>query len=849
MAVSFSYPDEIYNFTVSTAAIYRATSGGTVFSSNLVSLTNFDLFNDSSIVNDAIYFTIGNNGPIPFGLRFNVGTPLMATSIELVWEYYKYTDYLTNTKAWEPIEDLLDNTNSFQTTGVNSVKFPAQWQPASGSINGSSAACMWVRVRIKSVTGLTEGGANTTHKVTYGNAILSVTASNYTTDTLTFEDIYNWMRTNQPHINIQKLDDGKTYDFKKFGAKVFAKLISQKEKVLLGQNSLDNNSVAGWRLTRFYVGTRLGNRSVNGSDLLVFGTNNSGMLAFDSPGGELYGCNVLAGGVGKNMAKYPGYCNLYGTFVDCNFEIAPYFSVSTVEFTNVKINGSFVIFTAMPNTIFNNFTYIANGGYMFYIPPLNSHTIIKGLDWAFAPATFYKIFYFYMRFGRFSAKIELLNPVKPLPVVTTNLTVFDIGMNNPVPFSKVLYYNAAANTYTDYTLEASSVTTSDIPLWGEVGDIIYLALDDYSYNGIDFNSSITSNDYEYAFEYYDTTNNWVSAEPELIDGTNNLNNSGRIVVVNYDDRIVYALRIPKLISINGINNYWTRIRIIKKGTGTPTANHIKRIYTRGFGPWSIFESFSIDLKLIDSIGNGIGNANVILKDSSDNIIWAVTTNISGNIEPQKVITREGHCDISELNYVKDTKFTDFKLIISKENYQTYSISINEVTEKISQTITLTPNPAPVQFSIRRLLSRIFQSGKPVSSSELITEGTIEHEAALDDEAEIVNGARATYRPSSGDILMEQETVPGVWEEAEIISEGVELVRGSASIIEDPDPIYIDQSIIAKIHNSQSIKALVDDNENIKATIKSNQRLHATITDPEHITATVRTSQNIKATIT
>jgi hypothetical protein len=241
------------------------------------------------------------------------------------------------------------------------------------------------------------------------------------------------------------------------------------------------------------------------------------------------------------------------------------------------------------------------------------------------------------------------------------------------------------------------------------------------------------------------------------------------------------------------------------------------------------------------INTGITSSKLTITQGSDVYEFTGTDEIEFDVKEQLSYPR--------YNTGTDTILYDFNVKIEADGYITQEFTLRIAKQLAGLMISLTPNPAPVQFSIRRLLSRIFQSGKTVSSSELITEGAIEHEAILEEEAEITNNARATYRPSTGDILMEQETVPGVWEEAEIIAEGVELVRGSASIIDDPDPIYIDQSIIAKIHNSQSIKALVDDNENIKATIKSNQRLHATITDPEHITATVRTSQNIKATIT
>jgi len=42
--------------------IYRATSGGTVFSSNLNATAAFDYFDDTAVVGDAIYFGVAAYG-------------------------------------------------------------------------------------------------------------------------------------------------------------------------------------------------------------------------------------------------------------------------------------------------------------------------------------------------------------------------------------------------------------------------------------------------------------------------------------------------------------------------------------------------------------------------------------------------------------------------------------------------------------------------------------------------------------------------------------------------------------------------------------------------------------------
>ena len=69
--------------------IFTATSGGTVFSANQKDSTAFDIFSDSAVVDDAIYFGITRSNPyLPISdLYFNIGTALVATSITITWEY------------------------------------------------------------------------------------------------------------------------------------------------------------------------------------------------------------------------------------------------------------------------------------------------------------------------------------------------------------------------------------------------------------------------------------------------------------------------------------------------------------------------------------------------------------------------------------------------------------------------------------------------------------------------------------------------------------------------------------------------------------------------------------------
>lgn len=170
--------------------------------------------------------------------------------------------------------------------------------------------------------------------------------------------------------------------------------------------------------------------------------------------------------------------------------------------------------------------------------------------------------------------------------------------------------------------------------------------------------------------------------------------------------------------------------------------------------------------------------------------------------------------VTKTTSVKQPFRLDFEPI-SRE-YQGGLISNFTVAEEVESVIKFDfkPNPAPLTFSITRLLSRIFNSGKKITSQELITEGAIEHEAALEEEAIISNAARATYRPESNDILIEQQ-VEGAWEEAEVISEGVELVRGSSSVVEDPEAVIIEQTVSASVVEELATAKIIQETLKVK----------------------------------
>jgi hypothetical protein len=145
---------------------YLFTCDGGTYSANLSTSTAFDLFPDDAAIDDAIYF-----GRIKEfkNIKFYVGTAFAATSVTFVWEYY-------DGSSWQTLS-VTDNTNGFTNLGENEVTWnvPHDWDH--GPVINSIYMVYWVRCRISAINTPTEGGAQSTQKVTIGNNVLRLNSS------------------------------------------------------------------------------------------------------------------------------------------------------------------------------------------------------------------------------------------------------------------------------------------------------------------------------------------------------------------------------------------------------------------------------------------------------------------------------------------------------------------------------------------------------------------------------------------------------------------------------------------------------------------------------------------------
>lgn len=148
------------------ANVYRATGGGVTFAW-ISTAGNVDLFTDTAVVNDALYFKVGHQCNKFLGIEFDISTAIVSVAHTFAFEYRKADG------TWAALPGLIDNTTAFTVTGVNSITWtmPTDWGTNATAVNGL-VGCLWVRIRLATVTTLTEGGrqANTTFKI-YDNAV------------------------------------------------------------------------------------------------------------------------------------------------------------------------------------------------------------------------------------------------------------------------------------------------------------------------------------------------------------------------------------------------------------------------------------------------------------------------------------------------------------------------------------------------------------------------------------------------------------------------------------------------------------------------------------------------------
>jgi len=694
--------------------LFTTTGGGTVFSANLTASTAFDLFSDTAVANDAIYFGIDKSFS---DLYFDIGTAMAGTDIVLIWEYYAGSPPSTlrnflpvpgdwTSAKWQPIEDLQDDTNGFTVTGANTVKFPVQMFMQNVAVNGSTN--LYVRCRIVSLTAITEGGANQTTRVqtNWGRVYIK----DYTESVpCTFSEVSAWLLANQPHLSSTRFGSS-FFDFKKTPLRIDSPLTTINETVEIGNWVVTGcEKSAGTYLYYIRSGTKIGDRAgIDGSTFILYSQSND-TIAWFNANSKCYGTRFVSRLGASNPSGYPTPA---GEFIDCNIEFNAYPSVSLIGYNNKWVNyGTYIMQSFWNPATFLGNKFILNSNNLGLI--YQSGWDAKEATWAYKSTVAGRLFQKYQ-----TSSIQTYNfyDCTPLPELgktpdlgSPTLIQFDGSTIREIDYrGKMFFYDSTAGTFTEYTAAVKTGGAGNVPINGEVGDYLCWYAQTSTFDeGYEYLLTVpegqTSNDYEYVWEYYGggAWRAFNGATPfqsqRIIDRTNNFTKSDNILLMNghYNNKVT---------TLNSISAAWIRLRITKKGTGSPVITTMRHYWGAAWcNDWNYKEWYSAVYKIVEQDGTPIEGATVVIKDKDGTVALTKTTDSSGLTASDYILTTHAYFDDdADLSVApaywgrgKQIGYSPFEIYITKTGYETYYIK-KDITEKINETIPL-KKATPILF--------------------------------------------------------------------------------------------------------------------------------------------------------
>jgi len=280
LTIVYSAPSITFDNEQNITVIFRYYSKNNTYSSDLSSLSSFQLFDNNAQPGDMIYFGFGKVGTtipvIPWhDLYFSISTPLQGTGIQLVWEYWN-----DSAKAWKTIPNLVDGTKQFTQSGWVTFPIPPNWYYGNTyywSVNNVQS--LWIRVRLASGT-VTNGGT-VNQRVKCHDYTLTV--SNY--PTINFSYIYStvqkngWGVVSQVNTNIYTITSNIKF--------INSTLYSSKEVIIIGTPDKPMTIQAD-KHSYLYFGTLKSNGvGADGSEIYLYTRYVGGATAF-LPLGNFY---------------------------------------------------------------------------------------------------------------------------------------------------------------------------------------------------------------------------------------------------------------------------------------------------------------------------------------------------------------------------------------------------------------------------------------------------------------------------------------------------------------------------------------------------------------------------------
>lgn len=291
-------------------------------------ITNSDLFTDTAVVGDMLYFQKGSNSSYSGmrNVRFpNISTSFAATAVTFVWEYY-------NGSAWVELPNVV-NGDAITLTGAQNVTwdYPPDWSIV--LIDGISLN--WVRCRIDALTTITEGGANTGTILMGENRLNIVGGTSSVPETI--ENIY-----------AQIVADGLTDYVERTGVPYAYTYTFNTYTAFDGYFQIKNCSLFWYRFVSFYglsgwvkfgeVANATYNTGKNGCNVTVFSSGADNLIRQNNLS-EFYFYGSILRGFGRAFSS--GIFRFFGSVIGINdWNSASLYLYNTSFFNLVHVPGA-----------------------------------------------------------------------------------------------------------------------------------------------------------------------------------------------------------------------------------------------------------------------------------------------------------------------------------------------------------------------------------------------------------------------------------------------------------------------------------------------------------------------------
>ena len=600
---------------------YDASEG--TYGSNLAG-ASFDYFPDDAEAGDYICFGITGNQGYYHTLKLNIGTALVATSISVVWEY---TDNpYGNPATWSeiPADRLQDLSNGFQNAGVQYVGFNL-FPPAGGTFTKlwSSARYsmpigyrLWIRCRIVSVSGLTEGGANQTTPPKFYDQKAQITGTGSSFDDLVTADksgTFTLMYPEAAATNLNVLFQPRPQEW---GATKIQCVITgysaSGNVVLTGKDEADNAITETIAITG--NGTFTSTKAFKTIDSNGVDCTGTYTIELRQPRWGVFGkfgnmwqfsqvvLYIGDGSTATDITETGGHLRLEysGLYSNTNATLTLGNKDATYEYPNVPFMIEW----------YNSGGQSADYGWLspgIYLRDVNLYNVI------------------YCNYGSYTR----------FQFVSANTTIKRFSAPKGSLYYIYFSGDAASGTYSDIAIPQIYQSMGGLPVWND------LKLKGGGIGGGFLYSSPPANTPDVATRL---------VRPEFEGNTRDVCHYSRgngIVIVDPVNPLV---------------------------TSKLGGNMSKSGYT-----YRIWLYYTLNIKVIDQNGNGIEMATVTVKNKDDDEQFSVTTDGNGDITPQEVLTAlwSHECDQSGFGYKsytdeEKTDYNDFTLEIKKAGYQTYT---------------------------------------------------------------------------------------------------------------------------------------------------------------------------------